>query len=474
MGSMVMTDTKSPEAPEAQEAEVRLEPAEFRARCAELEARLRQRAGQIAALQARFLADLADYDELRGWAAWGTRSVADWLSNHCGHGSYLAHAELTLAHELEGLPRIRAAMESGARSMDKAKALAPVASEETEEELLGFAREATANQLARAMGAARRCLARNEADHLRRSRQLVTYWDDDGALRIRGRLAPEDGAVFRQALEAAREELYREIRSSGFEGDIPPEGDSDPRPGPLADAYDPYNAQRADALLTMVRSYLATGAVPTAEADNYKVVVHADAEVLADDGDGRCHLDEGAALCGDTVRRLACGASFMWVFEDQRGNPLAVSEQTQPSLPRRLRRAIRARDGGCVFPNGAGGRCGMPAQYCDVHHVIHRAHGGEHSLTNCWTLCSFHHHLVHEGGFAMAVLDDGMLEFRSPDGAIFPPAAPPFRPFDPDVLARELGELEPDGPWARSRGESMDLAMAVDFLLGVGIKGPSG
>ena len=74
----------------------------------------------------------------------------------------------------------------------------------------------------------------------------------------------------------------------------------------------------------------------------------------------------------------------------------------------------------------------------------------------------------------MAVLDDGTLEFRGPDGALFPPAAPPFRPFDPEVLARELGELEPDGPWARSRGESMDLAMAVDFLLGVGIKGPSG
>src|SRR3989440_1596305 len=259
MGSMVMTETRPPE---AQGPEV-LKAGEFRARCAELEARLRLRAGQIAALQARFLADLADYDDLRGWAAWGTRSVADWLSNHCGHGSYLAHAELSLAHELEGLPRIRAAFESGALSMDKAKALASVASAETEEELLGFAREATANQLARALGAAKRSLRRQNAEHLRRSRQLITYWDDEGALRIRGRLAPEDGAVFRAALEAAREELYREIRSSGFEGDIPPEGDSDPRTGPLADAYQPYGAQPADALMTMTPSHPATGPLPT-------------------------------------------------------------------------------------------------------------------------------------------------------------------------------------------------------------------
>src|SRR2546429_5687316 len=137
---MVMTETRPPEAPEAQEAEVRLEAAEFRARCAELEARLRLRAGQIAALQARFLADLADYDELRGWAAWGTRSVADWLSNHCGHGAYLAHAQLTLAHELAGLPRIPAAPGAGAPAPGKAKGPAPAAPEKTQEERLGVGR----------------------------------------------------------------------------------------------------------------------------------------------------------------------------------------------------------------------------------------------------------------------------------------------------------------------------------------------
>src|SRR5205807_860047 len=45
---------------------------------------------------------------------------------------------------------------------------------------------------------------------------------------------------------------------------------------------------------------------------------------------------------------------------------------------------------------------------------------------------------------------------------------------EPQAVARELGELEADGPWARSRGESTDLATAVDLRMAVGIKGPSG
>jgi hypothetical protein len=46
-------------------------------------------------------------------------------------------------------------------------------------------------------------------------------------------------------------------------------------------------------------------------------------------------------------------------------------------------------------------RCRVPGcnrrRYVDVHHLVARADGGEHSRRNCITLCSTHHRLLHEG-----------------------------------------------------------------------------
>jgi len=37
-------------------------------------------------------------------------------------------------------------------------------------------------------------------------------------------------------------------------------------------------------------------------------------------------------------------------------------------------------------------------------------------VTNLALLCTFHHHLVHEGGWSVARGEDGELEFTAPDG----------------------------------------------------------
>jgi hypothetical protein len=446
----------------------------WRARSEELEAELRCAAAEISAAQARFLAHLAEYDRVRGWLGWGSRSALDWLSNHCGHGLGTARTELALAHGLADLPLTREALARGVLSLDKAKAIASVASPETEEELLGLAQQATANQLARALAAARRALSTGEGEALRRGRYLHTLWDDDGGLVIRGKLRPEEGALFRQALAAAKEALYRQARSEGLEGEIPPEGEGGTIGGgqadrfdPCADADDPAGAATADALNAMVAAFLARPDLPAGDTDAYQVIVHVDAQSLVDDGEGRAHLEDGPCLSADTVRRLACGASLLWLAEDDRGRPVAVSELAR-NIPTWIRRAVRARDGHCVFPG-----CSMPAPCCDVHHVIYRSRGGAHSAANCRTLCSFHHHLVHEGGFAMRVADDGSLEFDRPDGSVLPSTPPPLR-VDPEERQRRRrrSPLHPDGPWARSNGERMDLGLAVDGLITNGLVRP--
>jgi 5-methylcytosine-specific restriction endonuclease McrA len=52
------------------------------------------------------------------------------------------------------------------------------------------------------------------------------------------------------------------------------------------------------------------------------------------------------------------------------------------SIPAHIRRAVILRDRHCAWP-----RCERPAAWCDVHHIVHKADGGETSVENCALLC---------------------------------------------------------------------------------------
>lgn len=90
--------------------------------------------------------------------------------------------------------------------------------------------------------------------------------------------------------------------------------------------------------------------------------------------------------------------------------PLDIGYST--SIPWQVRRAVLLRDRRCAWP-----RCGRPAVYCDVHHLRHKADGGETSLENCVLLCQFHHDVcIHRRGWQLILHPDGTTEARSPDG----------------------------------------------------------
>ena len=82
------------------------------------------------------------------------------------------------------------------------------------------------------------------------------------------------------------------------------------------------------------------------------------------------------------------------------------------SIPAHIRRAVLLRDKRCAWP-----RCGRPAVYCDVHHLRHKADGGETSVENCALVCQFHHDIcIHRRGWQLTLHPDGTTEARSPDG----------------------------------------------------------
>ena len=83
-------------------------------------------------------------------------------------------------------------------------------------------------------------------------------------------------------------------------------------------------------------------------------------------------------------------------------------------MPTAIKRALQARDKGCVFPG-----C-HHTRFVDAHHIQHWSAGGETSLDNLLLLCERHHWLVHEGGFRIERDYRNQRFFKRPDGRAVP------------------------------------------------------
>jgi hypothetical protein len=119
-----------------------------------------------------------------------------------------------------------------------------------------------------------------------------------------------------------------------------------------------------------------------------------------------------------------------------------------------MRRALRARDGGCRFP-GCDHR-----RFVDAHHVEHWIDGGTTELSNLIMLCRRHHRYVHEWGYAMRAGDQG-VEFFGPDGVrvLAPGVRPTLAPSAALEVAIEIEVSEPG--WD---GWPIDYPMCVEAL----------
>ncbi|HEY5189013.1 MAG TPA: DUF222 domain-containing protein [Solirubrobacteraceae bacterium] len=407
----------------------------------ELEREICAAAADIAAATCRWLLLVAEFDERRGWAEWGVRSCAHWLSWRCSIGLVAGREHVRVARRLGELPLIREAFGAGELSYSKVRAVTRVAAAETEESLLELARHATGAQLDKLVRGYSTCLAATTAGAqvAYERRYLSLSWEEDGSLRIAGRLPAEEGALLQAALEAAQ-----------------PAAVATQEPGLSAS----IGERRADAMATVARSALA-GAQPRRGGDPCEIVVHVDADTLAG-GDGAAHLDDGPAIAPETARRLGCDAALVRVIERD-GQPLSVGRRTR-TIPPALRRALRSRDGGCRFPGCTHRR------FLHAHHIHHWARGGETRLDNLVQLCSHHHRLVHEGGFSVGRGPGGSLAFRRRDGVAIPMAGRCEARVRRGPVSDRRVDAETCRPW--SAGDPLDYGMAVEWLLSRARAGP--
>src|SRR5260370_5656697 len=398
----------------------------------------------IEAATAQLLDLIREFDARGGWNT-GCRSCAAWLAWRVGLDPGAARERVRVARALGTLPLLARALARGELSYAKVRALTRVATPETEERLLAVGRAGTADHVERIVRGWRRMDRKAEARETARrhaSRAVHVYQDEDGMVVLRGRLAPEVGALLVEALAAAREKVY---------------------PKNVSAETPPMAQQQGDALALLAETALHSGIDPGAPGERYQVVVHADAPALADpDAPGQSVLEDGAHVSAETSRRLACDASRVVMRHAPDGQIVEVCTRTR-TIPPALRRALQHRDRGCRFPG-----CGLP--FGQGHHIRHWAHGGPTTLSNLALLCRRHHRAVHEEGYQVERQADGELRFRRPDGRPLPdtpPSAPvPADPVDALRAGNDGHGLHIDARTAMPGwlGERLDVGYAIHVL----------
>ena len=409
----------------------------------------------LEAATARLLDLIREFDARGGWNT-GFRSCAAWLSWRVSLDLGAAREKVRVARALGTLPLLAQALARGELSYAKVRALTRVATPETEALLLGVGRAGTAEHIERIVRSWRR-VDRNaearEAAQRHKSRALHVFRDEDGMVTVRGRLAPEVGALLVQALTAARKTLCQRARGN----------DAAAGPGDVSAETPTMAQQQADALALLAETALHHGIDPGAPAERYQVVVHVDAPALVDpDQPGQSVLEDGPSVPAETSRRLACDASRVMMQHGLDGRVVEVAARTR-TIPPALRRALHHRDRGCRFPG-----CGL--RFGQGHHIRHWAQGGPTTLSNLALLCRRHHRAVHEEGFHVDRQPHGELRFRRPDGQLLPEVPSPRDvPGDPVNLLRARHAAEGRVLHARTGtpgwlGERLDVGWAIDVL----------
>ena len=483
--------------------------------------RIAELSSRIQAATYDLLVLIREFDAQSGWS--GFTSCAHWLSWRIGLAPGAAREHVRVARALAHLPKLSAAMQRGAVSYSKVRAVTRVATPETEQSLLDAALSGTAahmEQIVRGWRRVDRAAEQTEEQRRQDRRSLRTWVDEDGMVIVQGRLTPEAGAALRRALEAAGDQAQRGAAEAG---------DLNSEAADVAAAEEqlaPSFAQRqADAMGVVAECALSGGLDRGTAGDRYQVVLHVDAGALEKEGDvsagtseravsdasaasdsapaadgqgvpagtpagggGRLRRSPGPcpgpsaanasdpAVCGQTVldedggihvsaetaRRLACDAATVEMRHGVNGEILDVGRRTRTISPA-LRRALASRDGHCRFP-------GCQNRRTDAHHVRHWADGGETALENLVLLCRRHHRAVHEEGFRITLDAAGDVHFTRPDGRPFPQAAPPplwtgaaLAPVN-ERLEQEGIEIDAHTATPAWKGERVDMNWAVDLL----------
>ena len=336
----------------------------------------------------------------------GEASSAEMLANATAVGGAVARRVEREAQALDAQPQVAEALGRGEINAEQAAAVATAdVPDDVRAELCGQAGSQTADQTRQAVRAAEAAL-RVESDAQRRARQRAarsaSMWTDrhDGMWCLRAKFDAATGDEINRRLVRTIQQHWRSDK------DLP---ESQRRSVPQ---------RAADAL-----AWLLTGSGAVDDGPNEagwvapnpsQMIVLTTLDNLrggSPDGrpDGACtcagsgptnHLlavpgaagvtETGTVLGAAELRRIACDTQVIPVVMGGAGEVLDVGRATR-TIPPSIRRALIARDQGCVWPG-----CDRAPIHCDGHHIEHWVDDGPTCVANLALLCHSHHQRLHE------------------------------------------------------------------------------
>ncbi|WP_167131116.1 HNH endonuclease signature motif containing protein [Paramicrobacterium chengjingii] len=143
------------------------------------------------------------------------------------------------------------------------------------------------------------------------------------------------------------------------------------------------------------------------------VVITVPAETLLGKGDEPAVLGGYGPIDIDTATDIISQASsFHRVLTSPVDGSTVAIDPNKYRLSEQVKRLIRTRDVTCGFPG-----CDVPAERCDIDHVVAWVDGGRSSPEDLVCLCRRHHTLKHSTRWHSEVQPDGSLLWTSPTGA---------------------------------------------------------
>ncbi|BEP16486.1 HNH endonuclease signature motif containing protein [Acidothermaceae bacterium B102] len=377
-------------------------------------------------LESRVAGHAVSFDRQGFAAVEAATSTAAWLRAHAHMDSQQGHQIVASGRTAEALPLLGKAFADGDIGADHVEAVAAGASgmplevlAEHEPTFAQFGGSLRPSELRRVAKRVRSLydddMVAKDATFARESRSLHLSESANGIWYLNGQFEAETGAAIKATLDSLTKPL----------------GPTDNRTTPQ---------RRADGLYELTQLALRSGQLPDSGGDRPRLTLTVQPALLAASGaqgvpdsmarrgladlagaltgtgvgaafapsavgafGGRdAHLlGSGALLPAETVERIGCDADVNVCVQAPDGEVLNYGRTRRFPHPVQ-RRVLVLRDGGCVFPG-----CDRPPSMCQAHHLRYWSRHGPTDLVNLALVCSFHHHLVHEGQWTLQRVEPG-------------------------------------------------------------------